>query len=123
MYWFIGNLVKRTVLKTGVSSKGQWRIIEFICEKKHKGEKKKFCFVAFGKQADFLNELSSKSRLEINFFPECKEHGGKMFTQLKVLEIKKHTKQRKWFNQLDFFENKGDFSIFKELDNEGKDKL
>ena len=89
------RLVSKSLLKEGVTGDNGWHMITFIVEKQHRKKKKKFVFVAFNKVAKQILYTPNKERITIKFEINCKEHGGKWFTNLKVTEVSKYVSKKK----------------------------
>jgi hypothetical protein len=116
MFNITGKLISRTLLKSGTNSFGTWRVIQFVVEKQYKGEKKKIPFIATGKNADFVNGINNKERVAVSFFPNSREHNNRLYVELKVISVEKDIKKKKWYNQIDAIEGKGDFASTVKMD-------
>jgi len=92
-----GRLIAKSLIKEGVSGHGKWQLVQFIIQKQHNRKKIKIVFVAFGKVAKTVQDMPLKEKLDIKFFPNCKEHNGKFYTELKAEEVEKYiSKKRVW---------------------------
>lgn len=87
-----GRLSTKSILKKGVSAKGEWQIIEFTITKQFNHEKFQVAFVALGKMADVVNAFPLNKKLTIRFIPKCKFYNGKWYTELKAFEIEEWKK-------------------------------
>ncbi len=90
-----GRLVSKSLIKSGESEFGKWKIIEFVIQRTFKKEKIKIAFTANGKNADLINSIDYKERITVTFIPKCNyvEKYNKHFTELKAIEIEKYVKQ------------------------------
>jgi len=82
-----GRIKSKNILKSGVSEKGEWKIIEFSIAKQYNEEQLQIAFVALGKVAEIVDTMPLKRKVTINFLPKCKMFNNKWYTELKVLTI------------------------------------
>jgi hypothetical protein len=91
-----GRFVSKSLIKSGESEFGKWKIINFLIEKTYNKKKYKIYFVAKGKWADFVETIPVKERITIHYIPECKEYApNKWATDLKAIEIEKYVPAKK----------------------------
>ncbi len=96
MFKVNGRLVSKSLIKSGVSERGAWQIIEFVITRTFNKKKYKLAFTAFGKKADLVNNIEYKERITVTFVPDCffSEKHTKHFTELKVIDVEKYVKKK-----------------------------
>lgn len=99
-----GRLVSKSLIKSGVSQHGEYRIIEFVIERTYNKKKIKVAFTAVNKKADLVNDISFKERIKVTFVPSCfySEKHNKHFTELKAIEVEKYVPK----NKVDIYYNR-----------------
>jgi hypothetical protein len=91
MQKIIGRMVHKSLVKSGKSEFGDWKIINFVIEKTFKKKKYKALFVAKGKWADFVDAIAYKERITVYYVIDSKEYApSKWGTDLRVVEVEKH---------------------------------
>lgn len=90
MLRIIGKLSDKSLFREGVSEHGKWRIVKFIIEKTRQRKKIKIVFTAKGRLADLVFSIPLKEKLDIHFFPDCKEANGNWYTELQVISVEKY---------------------------------
>lgn len=112
-----GRLIYKSLVKSGKSEFGEWRIINFVIEKTFKGKRYQALFVAKGKWANFIDAVPHKERLRVNYIIDSKEFApSKWGTDLRVVEVEKYIKKAArpvYFNNE--MVNKDEFEIKKDL--------
>jgi len=90
-----GRLISKSLIRSGVSEHGEWKIVEFVIQRTYNKKKIKIAFTASGKKADLINSISYKEKLTITFVPNCflSSKHNKYFTELKAIEIDKWVKK------------------------------
>ena len=58
-----GKLVSKSLIKSGKSERGEWRIIEFVIQRTYNKKKIKVAFIASGKNADLVNNIEYNERI------------------------------------------------------------
>jgi len=96
MFKTIGRIKSKNLLKSGVSEKGEWKLMEFTIQKTFNREPIEVAFVAIGKMAELVDRYKKGKKVVIYFFPKCKNWKGKWYTELKVLEIEDYVKKPKF---------------------------
>jgi hypothetical protein len=89
MFKVTGRLTSKSLIKEGKSEWGDWQLVEFMIQKQYRKEKLKLVFVSFGKVAQTIQSTALKEKITIKFYPKCKEHNGKWYTELKAVEVEK----------------------------------
>ena len=91
-----GRLISKSLIKSGVSEHGEWKIIEFVIERTYNRKKIKIAFTTGGKRAELVNSIEYKERITVTFIPSCfySEKHNKHFTELKAIEIEKYVKKK-----------------------------
>lgn len=90
-----GRLISKSVVYTGQSARGSWRIIKFIIEKNICRKKRKIIFTSSGATADFVDLIPIKEKIKISYFPECKDLGNNRWvTDLKAISVEKYISKK-----------------------------
>ncbi len=84
----------KSLIKSGTSEWGTWRIVEFMIERTYNKKKIKILFVARGKWATFIEGVPYKERILVEYVPDLKQHGTKYFQDLKVTNIEKYVSKK-----------------------------
>jgi hypothetical protein len=100
MFRTSGRLIAKSLIKEGTNEWGKWQLVEFIIQKQHNKKKIKIVFVAFGKVARIVQDMPLKEKLDIKFFPNCKEHNGRFYTELKAEEVEKYVSRKKIYESM-----------------------
>ena len=96
MFIVTGKLSDKSIMKTGVSEKGIWKIMTFLIEKTRKRKPLKIPFTAKGKLADKINDIAIGEKITIRFFIEGKKYNDKYFTDCVAIEIDKFVSKPKY---------------------------
>jgi hypothetical protein len=100
MFRTSGRLIAKSLIKEGQNEWGKWQLVQFIVQKQHNRQKIKIVFVAFGKVARIVQDMPLKEKIDIKFFPNCKEHNGKFYTELKAEEVDKYVSRKRIYETM-----------------------
>lgn len=95
MLCITGKLAGKSLIHEGVSQYGTWRIVRFFIEKTFNKKKCKIIFTAKGKLADKVFSILLNEKLDIYFFPDCKEVNSKWYTELRAVSVEKYVPANK----------------------------
>ncbi len=95
-----GRLAGKSLIRKGVSSWGEWDLIEYIITKQHQKKKIKIIFVAIGRLARVINDMPINERITTWFYPKCREYKGKWYTSLTATEIQKYVNRKKLMERM-----------------------
>lgn len=90
MLRIIGKLEGKSLIHEGVSEHGAWHIVRFFVEKTFRKKKIKIVFIAKGKLANLVFNIPLKEKIDIRFFPNCKEVNTKWYTELQAISVEKY---------------------------------
>jgi hypothetical protein len=112
-----GRLIHKSLVKSGKSEFGDWKIINFVIEKTFQKKKYKALFVAKGKWANFVDAIAYKERITVHFVIDSKEYApSKWGTDLRAIEIEKYvSKNTPHVYFRDELVNKEDFEMKQDL--------
>jgi len=96
MFTVVGRLSNKSLVKSGVSENGAWRIIQFLVEKTRRGKQIKIPITAKGKLAELIDGIALREKITVRFFIEGKEYKGKYYTDCVAIEIEKYTPKAKF---------------------------
>ena len=96
MFIVTGKLSNKSLIKSGVSDKGAWKIVMFLIEKTMNRKPIKIPLIAKGKLADKLDDIPIGERLKVQFFIEGKPYNGKYYTDCIATDIDKFVPKKKW---------------------------
>lgn len=96
MFRVTGKLADKSILKEGTSTFGKWKIVTFTIAKQRNKKKIKLCFTAKGKLADLVTKIPYGEKLDILFYPDCKQVGERWYTEMIVIEVEKYVKQNRF---------------------------
>ena len=96
MFTVSGILSDKSLVKSGVSEKGTWKIITFLIEKTRMKKKIKIPIIAKGKLADRIDGIAIGERLTIRFYIKGNQYNDKYFTDCIAIEIDKFISKKKW---------------------------
>lgn len=96
MFHVTGRISGKKPLKTGVSSKGEWRVIVFSITKRFNKEQIHLWFTARGKAADLVNKLRINDKVDIEFIPKHQNNGEYLNTDNVVREINLSARKSNW---------------------------
>ena len=98
MFTVRGKLSNKSLVKSGVSERGTWQIIQFLIEKT-KNKKPIFIpVIAKGKLADKIDETPIGEKIKVEFYIEGKPYNGKYFTDCIATSIEKYVPKKKWIH-------------------------
>jgi len=100
MFRTSGRLIAKSLIKEGQNEWGKWQLVQFIVQKQYNKQKIKIVFVAFGKIARIVQDMPLKEKIDIKFFPNCKEHNGKFYTELKAEEVDKYVSRKRIYETM-----------------------
>lgn len=91
-----GQLVSKSLIKSGVGEFGEWKIIQFAIKKTYNKKKIIIVFTAKGKNADLINSIEFKEKITVRFIADCKyiEKYNRYFTELKAIDVQKFVPQK-----------------------------
>lgn len=96
MFTVSGILTDKSLVKSGVSEHGAWKITQFLIEKTRKKKKIKIPITAKGSLANKIDTIAIGERLTIRFFIEGNKYNDKYFTNCVAIEIDKYVPKKKW---------------------------
>lgn len=96
MFVVSGKLSDKSLIKSGVSEKGAWRVIVFLIEKTRKRKPIKIPIVAKGKLAEKIDGIMVGEKLTVRFFIEGKKFNDRYYTDCIAIEIEKYTPKAKY---------------------------
>lgn len=90
-----GKLISKSLIKSGVSERGAWKLIEFVIQRTYNKKKITIAFTAIGKITELINSIEMKERITVTFIPDCHYSAkhNKHFTELKAIEVEKYVKK------------------------------
>lgn len=94
MFTVTGKLSDKSLVKSGVSEKGAWRIIVFLIEKTRKRKVIKIPITAKGKLAERIDNIAIGEKLTVRFFIEGNKYNDKYFTNCIAIEIDKYVPKK-----------------------------
>ena len=101
-------------MKTGVSEKGTWRVINFCVEKTRRRKPIKIPIVAKGGLADKINEIALGEKITVKFFIEGKKYNDRYLTDCIALDVEKYVRRAKYgqttFGDETYNENQFEFN-------------
>jgi hypothetical protein len=121
MFTVTGKLSNKSVLKTGVSEHGTWRVLNFCIEKTRKRKPIKIPITAKGSLAAKINDIAIGEKIRVTFFIEGKKHNDRYITDCVAIDVEKHVRKSKHFGQESFhdlakeeqrYEFTRDYSLF-----------
>lgn len=101
MFFVTGKIVSKSLVKSGVSEKGAWKMITFLIEKTKHKKKIKIPFVAKGKLAEKVSEIVLGQRITIQFYIFGREHGGNYYPNVVATDVEKYVKKPKYTGHYD----------------------
>jgi len=96
MFTVTGKLSGKSVVKSGQSEKGTWRIIQFLIKKTRNKKMETIPFTAKGKLADKIDDIILGEKISVRFFIEGNKYGDKYFTNCIAVEVEKYVKKDKY---------------------------
>jgi len=96
MFPVTGRISGKKDLKTGVSAKGEWKIIVFSITKRYQKKQIHLWFTAKGKKADLVMKLRNNDKVDIEFVPHHTLKGDHVFSENIVEEIHLSAKRANW---------------------------
>jgi hypothetical protein len=96
MFIVTGKLSGKSVVKSGQSENGTWRIIQFLIKKTRNKKLENIPFTAKGKLAEKIDGILLGERITIRFFIEGSKYGDKYFTNCIATEVEKYVKKDKY---------------------------
>ena len=94
MFTVTGKLSDKSLVKSGVSEKGAWKIIVFLIEKTRKRKAIKIPITAKGKLAERIDNIAIGEKLTVRFFIEGNKYNDKYFTNCIAIEIDKYVPKK-----------------------------
>jgi hypothetical protein len=95
MFIVTGKLSNKSNIKTGVSEKGAWKIINFLIEKTRKRKPIKIPITAKGKLAEKIESIALGEKIVVKFYIEGKKYNDKYFTDCVAIDIDKYVPKSK----------------------------
>ena len=95
MFVVTGKLSNKSIVKTGVSEKGSWKIINFLIQKTRKNKPIKIPIIAKGKLAEKIDSIALGEKVVVRFFIEGKKYNDKYFTDCIAIDIDKFVPKSK----------------------------
>jgi len=115
MFTVTGKLSNKSLIKSGVSDIGVWKVMMFLVEKTRNKKPIKIPFIAKGKMADKMDNIPVGEKVTVNFYIEGKPYNGKYFTDCIATEIDKYVPKKKWVH--------GQAAVGDEVFNDGSENL
>ena len=132
MFVVTGKLSNKSLVKSGVSDNGAWKIVMFLIEKTRNRKPIKIPLIAKGKLADKLDDIPIGERLKVQFFIEGKPYNGKYYTDCIATDIDKFVPKKKWVHGQASFGNEAfddksqdlnkDIHLFQQEEKENKEQ-
>lgn len=105
MFTVTGKLSNKSLVKSGVSENGAWKIVVFIIEKTRHRNIIRMPFTAKGKLANIIDDIPVGERLTIDFYIDSKKFNGKYYTDCIATCIEKYVPKKKYIHGQVSFEN------------------
>lgn len=98
MFVVTGKLSNKSLIKSGVSENGAWKIMMFLVEKTRNRKPIFIPIIAKGKLADKIDSVPIGERIKVDFYIEGKPYNGKYFTDCIATSIEKYIPKKKWIH-------------------------
>lgn len=98
MFVVTGKLSNKSLIKSGISENGAWKIMMFLVEKTRNRKSIKIPIIAKGKLADKIDSVPIGERIKVDFYIEGKPYNGKYFTDCIATSIEKYVPKKKWIH-------------------------
>jgi len=98
MFVVTGKLSNKSLVKSGVSEVGTWKIIQFLIEKTRNRKPIFIPLIAKGKLADKIDDIPIGERIKVDFYIEGKNYNGKYYTDCISTSIDKYIPRKKWIH-------------------------
>ena len=114
MFTVTGKLSNKSMMKTGVTEKGTWRVINFCIEKTRRRKPIKIPITAKGGLAEKIESIAIGEKITIRFFIEGKKYNDRYLTDCIAMEVEKYVPKAKYgqvsFGEQTLNENEFEFS-------------
>jgi hypothetical protein len=98
MFVVTGKLSNKSLIKSGISENGAWKIMMFLVEKTRNRKPIFIPIIAKGKLADKIDGVPIGERIKVDFYIEGKPYNGKYFTDCIATNIDKYIPKKKWIH-------------------------
>ena len=96
MFHVTGRISGKKPMKSGVSSKGEWKIILFSITKRYQRKQIHLWFTAKGKKAELVTKLRLNDKIDIEFLPQHQSKGEHLFSENVVIDLHLSKKRPNW---------------------------
>jgi hypothetical protein len=98
MFVVTGKLSNKSLVKSGVSEHGAWKIVVFIIEKTRNKKPIKIPLTAKGKLAIKVDDIPIGEKITVEFFIEGKKYNDKYFTDCIATNVDKYVPKKKYIH-------------------------
>jgi hypothetical protein len=96
MFSTSGILTNKSLVKSGSTENGTWKIIQFLIKKTKFDKPIYIPITAKGNLAAKIDNIAIKEKIRVEFYIEGKEYNGKYYTECIATDIDKHIPKKKY---------------------------
>jgi hypothetical protein len=96
MFTVTGKLSNKSLIKSGVSEVGAWKIVVFIIEKTRNRKPIKIPFTAKGKLAIKIDDIPIGEKITVDFYIEGKKYNERYYTDCVATSVDKYVPKKKY---------------------------
>ena len=98
MFTVTGKLSNKSLIKSGISENGAWKIVMFLIEKTRHKQPIKIPLIAKGKLAIKIDDIPIGEKLTVEFYIEGKKYNEKYYTDCIATNVDKYVPKKKYIH-------------------------